>query len=62
MFFVGVSDFTANSANEQDSLWGNHFLDFFHRHCLSPEIIVDTGGGHSGTPPTPPTPPATPGK
>ncbi|HUZ07010.1 MAG TPA: hypothetical protein VMV89_05925, partial [Candidatus Paceibacterota bacterium] len=24
--------------------------------------IVDTGGGHSGTPPTPPTPPATPGK
>ena len=22
--------------------------------------IVDTGGGHSGTPPTPPTPPATP--
>jgi hypothetical protein len=23
-------------------------------------IIVDTGGGHSGTPPTPPTPPATP--
>ena len=25
-------------------------------------IIVDTGGGHSGTPPTPPTPPATPGK
>jgi hypothetical protein len=25
-------------------------------------IIVDTGGGHGGTPPTPPTPPATPGK
>ena len=25
-------------------------------------IIVDTGGGHSATPPTPPTPPATPGK
>ena len=25
-------------------------------------IIVDTGGGHSGTPPTPPTPPAIPGK
>jgi hypothetical protein len=23
-------------------------------------IIVDTGGGHSGTPPAPPTPPATP--
>ena len=23
-------------------------------------IIVDTGGGHSGTPPTPPTPPTTP--
>jgi hypothetical protein len=39
MFFVGVSNFTANSANGQGSLWGNHFLDFFHRHCLSPEIL-----------------------
>ena len=37
---------------------GKRFIEAWKRA----RIIVDTGGGHSGTPPTPPTPPATPGK
>ena len=35
---------------------GKRFIEAWKRA----RIIVDTGGGHSGTPPTPPTPPATP--
>jgi hypothetical protein len=37
---------------------GKRFIEAWKRA----RIIVDAGGGHSGTPPTPPTPPATPGK
>ena len=37
---------------------GKRFIEAWKRA----RIIVDTGGGHSGTPPAPPTPPATPGK
>ncbi len=37
---------------------GKRFIEAWKRA----RIIVDTGGGHSGTAPTPPTPPATPGK
>ena len=37
---------------------GKRFIEAWKRA----RIIVDTSGGHSGTPPTPPTPPATPGK
>ena len=37
---------------------GKRFIEAWKRA----RNIVDTGGGHSGTPPTPPTPPATPGK
>jgi hypothetical protein len=37
---------------------GKRFIEAWKRA----RIIVDTGGGHGGTPPTPPTPPATPGK
>ena len=37
---------------------GKRFIEAWKRA----RIIVDTGGGHSGTQPTPPTPPATPGK
>jgi hypothetical protein len=35
---------------------GKRFIEAWKRA----RIIVDTGGGHSGTPPTPPTTPATP--
>ena len=35
---------------------GKRFIEAWKRA----RIIVDTGGGHSATPPTPPTPPATP--
>ena len=35
---------------------GKRFIEAWKRA----RIIVDTGGGHSGTPPTPPIPPATP--
>jgi hypothetical protein len=35
---------------------GKRFIEAWKRA----RIIVDTGGGHIGTPPTPPTPPATP--
>ena len=35
---------------------GKRFIEAWKRA----RNIVDTGGGHSGTPPTPPTPPATP--
>jgi len=35
---------------------GKRFIEAWKRA----RIIVDTGGGHTGTPPTPPTPPATP--
>jgi hypothetical protein len=35
---------------------GKRFIEAWKRA----RIIVDTGGGHSGTPPTPPTPSATP--
>jgi hypothetical protein len=37
---------------------GKRFIEAWKRA----RIIVDTSGGHSGTPPTPPTPPSTPGK
>ena len=37
---------------------GKRFIEAWKRA----RNIVDTGGGHSGTPPTPPTSPATPGK
>jgi hypothetical protein len=37
---------------------GKRFIEAWKRA----RNIVDTGGGHGGTPPTPPTPPATPGK
>jgi len=37
---------------------GKRFIEAWKRA----RIIVDSGGGHTGTPPTPPTPPATPGK
>ena len=37
---------------------GKRFIEAWKRA----RNIVDTGGGHSSTPPTPPTPPATPGK
>ena len=35
---------------------GKRFIEAWKRA----RIIVDSGGGHTGTPPTPPTPPATP--
>ena len=37
---------------------GKRFIEAWKRA----RIIVDTGGGHGGTPPTPPTPPTTPDK
>jgi hypothetical protein len=41
---------------------GSDAANRFQEAWKRARIIVDTGGGHSGTPPTPPTPPATPGK
>jgi len=41
---------------------GSDAANRFQEAWKRARFIVDTGGGHSGTPPTPPTPPATPGK
>ena len=55
---VGACLIVANSTDYKPVWTGKRFIEAWKRA----RIIVDTGGGHSGTPPTPPTPPTTPGK